>query len=100
VRLGADLTAAHTVVRLGGQVQFAGYDKWIKVRGDRMPLPNYKVDNLDLQVADFTGTKVLYEGLECLGKMAVSICGSGEGSGGWNLTGLWGLEPYDLTAST
>lgn len=70
-RLGADLTAAHTVVRLQGRVQFAGFDKWIEAKGDRMPLPNYKVDNLYLQVADFTGTKVLYEGLECLGKVDV-----------------------------
>ncbi|XP_061172740.1 ATP synthase subunit s, mitochondrial-like [Saccostrea echinata] len=65
-KLGADLNAAHSILKVGGRVQFTGLDKWIERQKDRIPLPTNRIDNLFLQVADLTKSTIQYEGLECL----------------------------------
>lgn len=65
-KIGTDLAAAYVVVKSGGRIQFAGMDRWIEKKGHHIPLPNYNIPNLKLQVADLTDTHIRYEGLAYL----------------------------------
>lgn len=67
-KIGKDLAAAYVVVKSGGRIQFAGMDRWIEKKGNHIPLPNYNIPNLKLQVADLTASHIRYEGLAFLGK--------------------------------
>lgn len=65
-KIGKDLAAAYVVVKSGGRIQFAGMDRWIEKKGNHIPLPNYNIPNLKLQVADLTASEIRYEGLAFL----------------------------------
>lgn len=59
--LGADLAAAHFLVRRGASVKFVGDDTWYK-RAVGKSLPGVKVEGMHLEAVDASGTELMFEG--------------------------------------
>jgi hypothetical protein len=59
--LGADLAAAHFLVRREASVKFVGDETWYTRRGAK-ELPKRKVEGLYLEAIDASGTEFMFEG--------------------------------------
>jgi hypothetical protein len=63
--LGADLAAAHFLVRREASVKFVGDDTWYTRRGAK-ELPKRKVEGLYIEAIDASNTEFMFEGnFEC-----------------------------------
>lgn len=59
--LGADLAAAHFLVRREASVKFVGDDTWYTRRGDK-ELPKRKMEGMYIEAIDASGTELMFEG--------------------------------------
>ncbi|KAK7060653.1 ATP synthase subunit s-like protein [Halocaridina rubra] len=68
--LGCELAAAHFIVYRGGKVRAKGSNEWIvKDSDDNYDLPRHYTPGYFVEAIDAPGTKLIYEGLECLGNL-------------------------------
>ncbi|KAL5008275.1 hypothetical protein ScPMuIL_013856 [Solemya velum] len=79
--LGPDLAAAHFIVARHGAVKFLGREKWFRRdKSGAYYIPNRRVDGLQVEAIDASGTELMYVGLdnlvdlECLRYLSVSNC--------------------------
>jgi len=62
--LGADLAAAHFLVRRDAAVKFVGDDTWYSHKGK--DLPRRRIETLRLEAIDASGTELIFEGFDNL----------------------------------
>ncbi|XP_041352812.1 distal membrane-arm assembly complex protein 2-like [Gigantopelta aegis] len=63
--LGPDLATAHFIVKRKGAVKFVGHDSWFRLnKAGRYNLPNRRVDGMELEAVDASGTKLMSAGFE------------------------------------
>ena len=63
--LGPDLATAHFIVKRNGAVKFVGHNAWFRLdKDEKYYLPNRRVDGMELEAVDASGTKLMSSGFE------------------------------------